>query len=82
MVLEVDEKLWTKEECCYRNRGEMNKGNLWDSYFSRNIIEVFQSWGIRYAGRVTCMGRTAMRAWYWLIDPEEINHTKAVQMGK
>ena len=72
----------TKGEYCYRNRRELNKGNSWDFYFSRNVIEVFQSWRIRYAGRVTCMGRTAMRSWYWLIDPEEINHTEVVQIGK
>ena len=23
-----------------------------------------------------------MRAWYWVIDPEEINRTKVVQKGK
>jgi hypothetical protein len=82
MMLEDDGKIWTKEEYCYRNRGELNKGNLWGFYFSRNIIEVFQSWRIRYAEHVTHIGRTIMRAWYWLIDPEEINHTKVVQIGE
>jgi len=75
-------KKFGPEEYCYRNRGELNKENLWDFYFSRNIIEVFQSGRIRYAGHVTRMGRTAMRSWYWLIDPEEINHTEVVQIGK
>jgi hypothetical protein len=28
------------------------------------------------------MRRTAMRAWYWMIDPEEINYIKVVQIGK
>jgi hypothetical protein len=82
MIPEDDENIWTKEEYCYRKRRELNKGNLWDFYFPRNIIEVFQSWRIRYAGHVTRMRRTAMRAWYWMIDPEEINHIKVVQIGK